>query len=423
MPKGKGKSAHVSLTQSRCSRIKPAKGGIFDYYDTRLANLSLRASPPSQHHRGGLLTWRFGYRRAGKAGIVTLGRFPEWSADAALHQARALQVAVDRGQDPAELLRPRQAPAPVATALPPADTARAMFRRYEPTLDEKSDAHRRVVTSYFDRYVLPAWGDRDIHTIKKREIADLLKTVKGKSGPVAANRCATAISAWFNFLITDGVLDASPATKLPRSEERPREQTLTVDQLVRVWQAAERIGGPNGKFVQLLIALPVRRDEAAELPRVEVDIAKQEWLLPGGRNKSGRDFLLPLNTLAKDILAACPNTGPFFFSTSGRHPISGFTRLKAKLDAEIAKLPGEPLPKWVFHDVRRSLRSALSELKVDRIVCEKVLNHAPPKLERTYDRYSYAAEKRQALQLWADHFAAVMAASSTAEPETRAAAD
>jgi hypothetical protein len=32
-----------------------------------------------------------------------------------------------------------------------------------------------------------------------------------------------------------------------------------------------------------------------------------------------------------------------------------------------------------------------------------VLNHLPPKLIRTYDRNTYADEKKAALDLWANH--------------------
>ena len=38
-------------------------------------------------------------------------------------------------------------------------------------------------------------------------------------------------------------------------------------------------------------------------------------------------------------------------------------------------------------------------------VAEAVLNHLPAKLIRTYDRNTYAAEKKAALELWAGHLA------------------
>jgi hypothetical protein len=426
MSQGKSTSHHVSLTEGFVRRLRPAAAtAVVDYYDTNTSNLSLRLRPPSKHHRNGLLSWRYGYRYRGKPDVITIGHFPEWSPSMAHARAREARVALDRGLDPREALFPNQAPAPGAASRQPIDLVRLMFRRYEPELDIKSGNHRRNVEGYFRRFILPAWGERDIHTLTRREIVDLLKTVKDNSGPVSANRCATAISAWLNFLVKDGVLEASPARALPKSEEKERQRSLSLAELVLVWQAAERLGGPAGWFVQLLIATATRRDEAAELPRAEID--GDTWLLPANRNKSGRDFLIPLSTLARRVLGRCPDTGRFYFSTTGQRPISGFTRLKQALDAEIDKLRAPeqmPLPHWTFHDVRRGVRTALSALKVDNDLAERLLNHSEGKLRRTYDTYGYREEKAAALQLWADHFGAALAASSpTKNPEVLAAAD
>jgi hypothetical protein len=49
------------------------------------------------------------------------------------------------------------------------------------------------------------------------------------------------------------------------------------------------------------------------------------------------------------------------------------------------------------------VRTGLGKLGVQPHVAEAVLNHLPPKLIRTYDRNTYAAEKRAALDLWASH--------------------
>jgi hypothetical protein len=42
-------------------------------------------------------------------------------------------------------------------------------------------------------------------------------------------------------------------------------------------------------------------------------------------------------------------------------------------------------------------------------VAEAVLNHLPAKLIRTYDRNTYTAEKRDALERWGSHLAVAVA--------------
>jgi hypothetical protein len=43
-----------------------------------------------------------------------------------------------------------------------------------------------------------------------------------------------------------------------------------------------------------------------------------------------------------------------------------------------------------------------------------VLNHLPPKLVRTYNQNTYEAEKRKALDTWANHLKTIVAQASGA---------
>ncbi|MGA8949073.1 MAG: hypothetical protein WB497_24525, partial [Pseudolabrys sp.] len=61
------------------------------------------------------------------------------------------------------------------------------------------------------------------------------------------------------------------------------------------------------------------------------------------------------------------------------------------------------LPAWVNHDLRRTLRSHLSELRVSSDVAEAILAHVKPGIRGVYDPYEYFDEKRDALELWAAH--------------------
>ena len=58
-----------------------------------------------------------------------------------------------------------------------------------------------------------------------------------------------------------------------------------------------------------------------------------------------------------------------------------------------------------------TVRSQLSSLKVPDVVCEAILAHARPGIKRTYDRYGYLDEKREALQLWAARLRSIVSPS------------
>jgi hypothetical protein len=56
---------------------------------------------------------------------------------------------------------------------------------------------------------------------------------------------------------------------------------------------------------------------------------------------------------------------------------------------------------WDNHDIRRTVRTHLSALRIPEEVREAVLAHARPGIKGTYDLYQYVDEKHQALTMWA----------------------
>jgi integrase len=117
-----------------------------------------------------------------------------------------------------------------------------------------------------------------------------------------------------------------------------------------------------------------------------------------------------------DMLDKLTRNGPFVFTIDGERPISGMSDLKARLD-DTSKVKD-----WRFHDLRRTLRSGLAELGISYEVAERVIGHAMPTLERTYNVHSYRAEKARALQAWTDHVVAITTGLPSNVTELRARA-
>jgi integrase len=53
------------------------------------------------------------------------------------------------------------------------------------------------------------------------------------------------------------------------------------------------------------------------------------------------------------------------------------------------------------HDLRRTAASNMTSMGIPRLVVSKILNHAEKGVTAVYDRHSYDAEKRHALDAWA----------------------
>ena len=58
----------------------------------------------------------------------------------------------------------------------------------------------------------------------------------------------------------------------------------------------------------------------------------------------------------------------------------------------------EPKPNWALHDLRRTAKTLMVRAGVRPDISERVLGHVIAGVEGTYDRHSYAEEKRDALE-------------------------
>jgi len=236
----------------------------------------------------------------------------------------------------------------------------------------------------------------------------------------------------FNWSRGRGDIDASPLDGIaPPSPVPSRDRVLTDDELALAIRAAAQMERPFGQFFELIFATGQRRNEVAGLDWSELSRERATWTLPAVRAKNGEPSIIPLNAQALavlDTLAGCadeterkwPRKG-LILSTTGKRPISGFSRAKARLDVDMLELArkdaeeaGEDpeavtLAPWRLHDARRTLATALQRLGVRFEVTEAVLNHTSGAsrsgVAAVYQRHNWAEEKRAALEAWGEHCA------------------
>ena len=84
---------------------------------------------------------------------------------------------------------------------------------------------------------------------------------------------------------------------------------LTDSELRDVWRAADKIPGPFGALVKLLVLTGQRRDEVAQLRWVEIDLDNRLWVLPPERTKNGKSHDVPLSEPVIAVLTALPRGG------------------------------------------------------------------------------------------------------------------
>jgi len=201
-------------------------------------------------------------------------------------------------------------------------------------------------------------------------------------------------------------LNGSPMAGLKKpGTERKRDRVLSDDELRQLWPAFLNAGYPFGPLFQLLLVTGQRLNEVAASVWPEFDLDRRVWTIPSERYKSDRVLEVPLSELAVDIIEELPrftDTDLLFSSGRTSRPISGHSKAKARIDKLCDIAP------WRLHDLRRTCRTNLGRLGVPPHVAELVIGHSQKGLHAVYDRYTYGAEKADALQRWAEHLKAII---------------
>jgi integrase len=399
-----------------------------DYFDAAYPGLCLRVTGAAGQ-RPERRTWSLFYRFAGKQRRLTFEPgYPALGLAGARDAANRAKLALQAGVDPGAA----RAVARAAAARAPDTIASVveMFIRLD--LQRRKRAPRYIADTRrnFANHVIPRWGGRDIKSVVRRDVIDLLDAVmddgsvaqgadgkrrKLSGGPIIANRVLAAIRALFNWALRRGLIDATPAALVEApGEETTRARTLAADEIRAIWDGASGLGYPFGTFFKLVLLTGQRREEVARMQWGHLDLDLGTWTLPAEATKVGRAHLVPLAPLAINILQALPRKSvtdgcgakpsPYVFTTAGTAAIAGFSRAKSRLDLAITTArDGAPLAKWTIHDMRRTAATEMARLGVSRTVIGKVLNHADRSVTGIYDRHAYVAEKRTALENWAQH--------------------
>jgi integrase len=348
----------------------------------------------------GRKAWAVRYRYQGDSRKLTL--------DAGLTLAEARKAAsaalheLERGSDPVALKFEARAAAKAASADRQRDTVEALANQFIDGYARRQTRKNswKQTEHVFFNIVLPAWRGRTVHDIIRRDIRELVERV-AEDRPVMANRTLGILSKFFNWLCERDVVPASPCAGVKQpSKETPRDRVLTDDEIRRLWAACEGIGGAAGPAVKLMLLTGGRCGEVVGMKRSE--ISGDVWTLPPERMKNKQKHLVPLSTQALAIVDALLGVDEdCLFTSSPTRRIGKMSHYKAALDAQMK--PKEP---WVLHDLRRTVASGMQKLGIQLPVIEKCLGHKSGSFRgivSVYQLHTYDAEKRHALQAWADH--------------------
>ena len=278
------------------------------------------------------------------------------------------------------------------------------------------------------REFIAAWGKKPVTEITRLDVRALIKA-KAKTAPAQARNLLGTIKRLFAWAVEEDTyeLHSSPADAVkPKNiigDKAATDRILSDEELFALWRAAGRLGYPHGSVYRLLMLSALRLNEAADARWSEIDNRNGLWTIPAARMKGrnagngrARDHIVPLTDDIRATFDDLPrvNKGDCAFSTTfGVSSVWMSDKVKKRVDAmmlrtlrAMARRRGDDhanveLPHWTNHDIRRTVRSGLSRLKIAEEAREAVLAHVRPGIKGVYDKHDYLDEKREALDLWA----------------------
>ncbi|MDD2310221.1 MAG: site-specific integrase [Desulfuromonadaceae bacterium] len=394
-------------------------------------------------HPSGTLTFFYQYKIDGKRRYLTLGNYPKLSLKSAreLYQAELSKVKALRrgsadGVDPVvEKKRKQELRIAEETAHSQSKTISELCKEYIEKYASKFKRSWQEDERILNKEVIPLWGNRKAHDVKKRDIIVLVEAIVERGSPGMANNTFKIVRKMFNYAVEKDILQISAANgvKLP-APLNTRERVLSQDEIKLFWSNLETasISLDIQSVIKLILLTAQRPGEMVGIHTKEID--GDWWTIPSDRAKNGKSHRVFLTPSAKYIIeqsivrvkanrkiAADANYDGFIFpcphkakdKSIDRHAISRaiaknlawpLTDVKGN---QLYQKDGKPatenrlgIEHLTPHDLRRTAATFMAQSGAMDEVIDAVLNHAKQGVIKVYNQYRYDKEKQQTLEVW-----------------------
>lgn len=366
------------LTELKIKNLKPKEKR---YLVSDGQGLSITVMPSGEKY------WYVRTWDHGKETKRALGRYP----DISLKEARALRHTAELRKD---------------TPVVFADIAKEWFTTHYSVVNRPSTV--LVTQNRMNKYVLPVFGGRDIKSITPRDVLLHVRSIQEKA-PNQGARVRTLLSQIFRYAIAAGLADWDPAAQVRGAllPLPPEEHRATVTDAASAAALLRAINGyQQNQIVRLCLLLLaytfVRPSEVRCAEWSEMDLDRQEWIIPAERMKMKRDHIVPLSTQAtalfQEVRVLSPHPVYCFAMPFRDNPISD-TILSISM-----RRMGYGTGKATPHSFRGMASTLLNENGFPPDVIERQLAHVERNAVRgAYNQAEYLPERQKMMQWWADY--------------------
>ena len=345
---------------------------------------------------------------------IMLGKFPEKSLSSARKECVEHRATIQKGLNPA-LLKREQKVETVAKAIAEQsgntvnELVEDFFRRHI----EGRCKSERLLRQRVDKYLTAHIGKMKIESVLPTHISNLLDACVAAGAPTTATQLLSITKRIFDHAIKRNIIIHNPARAFDISDaggqETPRKRYLSEDDLIKLFQTMRDCPTFNRTHYQaakLLLLIGCRKNELFQAKREAFDLVNATWTMSLD-NKTQSALTIPLSEPALAIITELlkyqidcneyllPSLRTNLSKSGHLNPGFLFRPMSMILDL----MP--EVTTFVLHDFRRTMRTHMGKLGVDRFVAERCLNHMIPGIEGVYDAGDYFPERCEALAKWA----------------------
>lgn len=380
----------IKLTHRGIASLTAGKW-LIDYMDEGLPGFGVRA-----HHTGHKVFFVRYSSSDGKRRRIKIGPYPTLNLADARDKAKEILGRIASGEDPqAQKAADRQ-------AMTFGQLAEEYLELHAKRKKRSWREDERVIRAD----LLPAWKRRKAKQIGRRDISELLDGIVERGSPIMANRTKALISKIFNFGLSREVIVYNPAHGVPMpSKPRQRDRVLDEDEIRRFWRALDNVEPILAATFKVRL-LTAQRGAEVHMMRWE-QIRGDWWTIPGEVTKNGVTHRVPLSPQVRLLLDELHGaTGKSVWVFASPRKKGSHLKIVTRATQRIAKAAG--IKDLTAHDLRRTAASHMTSMGIQRLVVAKILNHAESGITWVYDRHSYDAEKRGALNRWGARVEAIL---------------
>jgi integrase len=376
----------VRLTSRLIDALRPGSTRT-QIFDELVPGLMLRVSP------SGAKSWSVLYRHRKRVRRLTLGSAAVVSLADARERAREALRDTSKGADPATRKKSDRSAATMASLVDAYLTQHAKRKKRSWKADD------RIARTE----ILSVWRHRAVRDIKRTDILELVDAIAERGVPIMANRTTALVSKLFSFAMNQGWIDASPAVRIPRpAPEHARDRVLTEDEIRVAWKQFGALDPAMAAFYKLRLLTAQRGQEVNTMRWQDLDLTAGWWTIQAEQSKNKLAHRVPLATSVVTLLKSLvPDSGT---KATSIYVLEGARGKRQQSEAAATFTVSD----FRGHDLRRTAAAMMTSGGVPRLVVGKILNHVEKGVTAIYDRSSYDAEKREALDWWARRLQAIL---------------